>query len=400
MSAHDLLPAYAELHCLSNYSFLRGASHPEELVERARGQGYAALALTDECSLAGAVRAHMAAKDAGLPLILGSEITLVDGTRLVLLAHNRGSYGDLSQLITRGRRNATKGSYRLTRDDVATLASSCLALWLPAFGPCEGLSGRADAMPVPWLREVFAGRAWVGAELLAEAGDSARLARFHVLSRTSGLTLVAAGDVHMHVRARRALQDTLTAVRLKTPVAACGHALHPNGERHLRSRARLAGIYPPALLAETLAIAERCRFSLDDLRYEYPQEIVPPGETAASWLRSLVETGLASRYPEPGTVNPGRITFFKSKNVIRPGLWSGQRARADRARARADRRAGLRAVLPHRPRHRCIRALEEHPVPGTRLGRQFRRLLCARHHRGRSGAQCDAVRALHQPRAQ
>src|SRR5436190_19236346 len=132
MASPDLLPAYAELHCLSNFSFLRGASHPEELVERANSQGYAALALTDECSLAGAVRAHLAAKDVALPLILGSEFTLADGLKLVLLATDRESYGDLSQLITRGRRNAVKGTYRLIRDDVATLAASCIAQWFPA----------------------------------------------------------------------------------------------------------------------------------------------------------------------------------------------------------------------------------------------------------------------------
>ena len=126
MASPDLLPAYAELHCLSNFSFLRGASHPEELVERAKAQGYAALALTDECSLAGAVRAHLAAKDASLPLILGSELTLTDGMKLVLLATDRASYGDLAQLITRGRRNAVKGTYRLTRDDVASVASTCV----------------------------------------------------------------------------------------------------------------------------------------------------------------------------------------------------------------------------------------------------------------------------------
>src|SRR6185437_10771892 len=115
MASPDLLPAYAELHCLSNFSFLRGASHPEELVERAKSRGYAALALTDECTLAGAVRAHLAARDAARPLVLGSEFTLADGMKLVLLATDRASYGDLSQLITRGRRNAEKGTYRLTR---------------------------------------------------------------------------------------------------------------------------------------------------------------------------------------------------------------------------------------------------------------------------------------------
>ena len=298
MTASDLLPAYAELHCLSNFSFLRGASHPEELVERAQGQGYAALALTDECSLAGAVRAHLAAKDARLPLVLGSEFTLTDATRLVLLATDRQSYGDLSQLITYGRRNAVKGTYRLTRADVAERGAACLALWLPAVDlrapdPVAALRGDAG-----FVRDVFAERAWIGVELLAQAGDGARLAQLTALAKASGLPLAAAGDAHMHVRARRALQDTLTAIRLKTPLAECGHALHPNGERHLRSRARLAGIYPPELLAETLIIAERCRFSLDELRYEYPEEIVPAGETATSWLRKLVERGLASRYGE------------------------------------------------------------------------------------------------------
>jgi error-prone DNA polymerase len=271
MESPDLLPAYAELHCLSNFSFLRGASHPEELVERAASQGYAALALTDECSLAGAVRAHLAAKDAGLPLLLGSEFTLDDGTKLVLLATERASYGDLSQLVTRGRRNAAKGTYKLARDDVAALAASCLALWLPRLELRITAVDASLHAQAGWVRDVFGDRAWIGVELLAQAGDAVRLAQSTALSKTHRLPLVAAGDAHMHVRARRALQDTLTAIRLRMPLAECGRALHPNGERHLRSRARLAGIYPPELLAETLAVARRCRFSLDELRYDYPE---------------------------------------------------------------------------------------------------------------------------------
>jgi error-prone DNA polymerase len=298
MTSPDLLPAYAELHCLSSFSFLRGASHPEELVERAASQGYAALALTDECTLAGAVRAHLAAKDAALPLVIGTELTLADGMKLVLLATGRASYGDLCQLVTRGRRNATKGTYRLARDDIAELGSQCLALWLPELHLAARTIGDALRADAQFVRDVFSDRAWIGVELLAQAGDAARLAHSAALGRASGLPLVAAGDAHMHVRARRALQDTLTAIRLKTPLAECTHALHPNGERHLRSRARLAGVYPPELLAETLNVAARCRFSLDELRYEYPEEIVPPNETAASWLRKLVERGLAERYGE------------------------------------------------------------------------------------------------------
>ena len=295
----ELVPAYAELHCLSNFSFLRGASHPEELVERAAAQGYAALALTDECSIAGVVRAHMAARERGLALIIGTELTLRDGTKLVLHATDRASYGDLAQLITRGRRNAAKGRYALTRDDVAALGARCLALWAPAVDPRV----EPDAAHIAtggWVHETFGDRGWLAAELFAGAGDRARLARLTSLSSATGLPLVAAGDVHMHVRARRALQDTLTAIRRRTPLSECGYALFPNGERHLRSRARLASVYPPALLAETLHVAERCHFSLDELRYEYPEEIVPQGETPASWLRKLTERGLAQRYDPHG----------------------------------------------------------------------------------------------------
>src|SRR5437016_3959686 len=204
-----MLPAYAELHCLSNFSFLRGASQPEELVERAQTLGYTALALTDECSLAGAVRAHLAAKEVGLKLVIGSEFTLVDGLKLALYATDRASYGDLAQLITRGRRNAVKGRYALTRDDVAALGSRCLALWFPS----PDLRAREDdAMPsaqARWIADLFSKRAWMAAELIARAGDRLRLARLSELSRACGLALVAAGDVHMHVRARRALQDTV-----------------------------------------------------------------------------------------------------------------------------------------------------------------------------------------------
>ncbi len=294
----ELLPPYAELHCLSNFSFLRGASHPEELVERAHGQGYAALALTDECSLAGAVRAHVAAREMGLKLLLGTELTLLDGIRLVVYATDRSTYGDLAQLITRGRRKAVKGRYALQRSDVAELAARCLGLWLPASDP------RAEPTPAMlddgrWMAATFADRGWLAVELLAGAGDRQRLARCVALGTACGLPLVAAGDVHMHVRARRALQDTLTAVRRSTPLSECGYALFPNGERHLRSRARLAGVYPAVLLEETLRVAERCSFSLDELRYEYPEEIVPPGETPASWLRTLTERGLVRRY-DPG----------------------------------------------------------------------------------------------------
>jgi error-prone DNA polymerase len=281
------LPDYAELHCLSNFSFLRGASHPEELVSRAQALGYKALALTDECSLAGAVRAHQQAKECGLPLILGTEI-LVEGLKFVLLAADRRSYGAISSLITTGRRRSKKGRYSLSRKDIEELSGSeSLLLWIPGEDPAPGA----------WIAERFGGHAWIAAELHCGPNDRTRLQALKEIANTYGLPLTASGDVHMHVRSRRRLQDVLTAVRLGKPLAQCGQALFPNAERHLRLRMRLAQLYPPELLAETLAIAERCDFSLDCLKYEYPAELVPEGETPASWLRQLTEQGLRWRFP-------------------------------------------------------------------------------------------------------
>jgi error-prone DNA polymerase len=284
-----MLPRYAELHCLTNFTFLRGASHPEELAERAAALGYAALAITDECSVAGIVRAHVAAKALGLKLLVGTEIALADGPKLVLLAADRSGYGNLSELITQGRRSAEKGSYRLVRVDLDDGLNNCLALLVPGATP--------SPEHARWLAERFPGRAWIAAELHCGPDDRGRLAAFRALARAAGLPLVAAGDVHMHVRSRRRLQDVLTAVRLGKPVRECGHALFASGERHLRRRMRLAQLYPPELLAETLRVAERCAFSLDELAYQYPEELVPPGETPASWLRKLAEEGLAWRFP-------------------------------------------------------------------------------------------------------
>ena len=273
------LPDYAELHCLSNFSFLRGASHPEELVAQAVKQGYAALALTDECSLAGVVRAHLAAQQAGLKLIIGSEMLTVDGLKLVFLAKNREGYGNLSALITLARRRAAKGSYTLQRHDLNVVSPNgalpdCLVLWVPGALPAVA-DGR-------WLVGQFPGRAWIAAELHAGPDDAARLEQLQALGEACGLPLVAAGDVHLHIKARRPVQDVLTALRLKTTVFDAGYALFPNGERHLRTRLRLSRLYPPALLEASLRIAAQCQFSLSELRYEYPEEIVPADETPAS----------------------------------------------------------------------------------------------------------------------
>jgi error-prone DNA polymerase len=283
------LPSYAELHCLSNFSFLRGASHPEELVERAVELGYEALAITDECSVAGVVRAWEAARRCGLKLVVGSEFRLGDGLRLVLLAADRNGYGRLCRLITRGRRAAQKGDYRLSREDLADGLPGCLALWLPGETPSEE-EGR-------WLAACFAGRAWLAVELFAGGDDAGRLVALEALGGRLGLPCVAAGDVHMHVRERRRLQDLVTAIRLNTPLHALGRRLFPNGERHLRGRERLAALYPARLMEAAAGIARRCSFRLEELDWRYPAELVPAGETPSSWLERLTREGMARRWP-------------------------------------------------------------------------------------------------------
>ncbi len=284
------MSAYAELHALSNLTFLKGASHPEELVETAAALGYAALAITDECSVSGIVRAHTAAKDCGLELLVGAEFRLEGGPKLVALAQNRRGYAALCRLITRGRRAAEKGSYLVTPADFADGLPHCLLLWVPD-------SSLELAAGDRWITEAFAHRLWIAVELHADGLERSRLARLEALGRQLGLPLVASGDVHMHCRARRALQDTLTAIREGLTLERAGFVLYPNGERCLRPRDVLARRYPEALLKETLAIAGRIDFSLDELRYEYPQELVPAGETPASYLRRLTREGMRRRWP-------------------------------------------------------------------------------------------------------
>ena len=280
---------YAELHCLSNFTFLRGASHPGELVGRAAELGYAALAVTDECSMAGIVRAHDAAKEHKLKLIVGAEFRTLDDLHVVLLAPTQTAYAEICALITRARLAADKGTYRLTRADFQSGLDHCLALWVPSAEPRAGTAG--------WMRELFPGRCWIAVELHLGADDAQRLAHLRQLGAAHGLPLVAAGDVHMHSPERRALQDTLTAIRHRCTLAAAGHRLHPNGERHLRSCEQLQKIYPRELLDETLHIAQRCEFSLNELRYRYPRELVPQGMEPCEHLRNLTEAGLKVRWP-------------------------------------------------------------------------------------------------------
>ncbi|MFC5568908.1 error-prone DNA polymerase [Lysobacter yangpyeongensis] len=288
MSDFVALPAYAELHCLSNFSFQRGASNARELFERAKQQGYTALAITDECSLAGIVRALQAAEAVDLKLIVGSEFRIEGGLKLVLLAETLVGYQRLCKLITLARRRAEKGAYRSLREDFAGTNEGLLALWIPGDKP--------DPEEARWIGARFPQRTWLAVELHRGPDDAGRLHTLLRLAEQLAIPAVASGDVHMHVRKRRALQDTMTAIRLHTTLAEAGHALFPNGERHLRTRQALAAIYPAELLAESVRIAARCRFNLRDPQYQYPHELVPAGHTARSWLRRLTTQGIRERW--------------------------------------------------------------------------------------------------------
>lgn len=301
------LPGYAELQCQSNFSFLQGASHPEELAARAAELGYAALAITDECSLAGVVRAHVEAKTQKLPLIIGATFRLRAGPEaapldLTLLAQTREGYGNLSELITLARTRAPKGEYRLAPEDFTAPPPGyehlrhlpeCLAILSPVYGDDPDRM----AQQARWLAATFPRRAWVGLTLLYRSRDDLHRAAVDHAARAAELPVVALGQVQMHVRSRKPLHDTLTGIRTHQCVSQCGYALSGNAEQHLRTRMRLANLYPPEALAQTLVVARRCAFSLDELRYEYPDEIIPRGHTPATYLRQETLAGAARRFP-------------------------------------------------------------------------------------------------------
>ncbi|MGH8159388.1 MAG: error-prone DNA polymerase [Rhodanobacter sp.] len=287
--------SYAELHCLSNLSFLRGVSTARELFVRATSLGYTALAITDECSLAGIVRALEASRGTGLPLIVGSEITVEEGAKLVLIAQDRAGYANLCQIITIARSRAEKGRYRALLQDFTDRADGLLAILLPA-NKDGHVHGDADAHAVQ-LATYFPDCLWIGVELHRGADDAGTLATVTELGQRHNIPLVAAGDVHMHLRRRRALQDAVTAIRLGTTLSDGAGELFPNGERHLRSLEELGEIYPSALLEETAAIARRCTFDLTGMGYQHPHEVVPLGQSPSDWLRYLTFEGAKTRWP-------------------------------------------------------------------------------------------------------
>ena len=339
MPAATPSPAYAELYAMSAFSFQHGASLPQELVARAKALGYAALALTDECSVAGVVRAHEAARKADLQFLPGAEFgvraswsvpdakprrgqgltkSATQATvpaapdamsapasadeacfRFVALPHDLQGWGNLCEFISSARRAAPKGQYALHWQPAQggwaawpRLAGNEIILLLPPALPMEKACAIASA-----ARACYGAQVWLGATRSLGAQDALHTLRLRQIAHLSGLPLVAVGAVQMHVRSRKPLHDVITAVRMRLPVAQCGRGLQANAERHLRSRARLASLFDAQHLANTLEIANRCHFSLDSLRYHYPLEAVLPGQTPAQTLRHYTEEGALVRYP-------------------------------------------------------------------------------------------------------
>jgi error-prone DNA polymerase len=303
-----VLPDYAELQSASHYTFLHGSSAPEQLVARASQLGYHALAITDECSVAGVVKAHQAAKELGLKLLIGSQMTVMpeDGSppfKLLVLAMNKNGYGNLCELITVGRRRADKGSYLIRPRDIAApppgLAAlrgmpDCQLVLLPRYGEQPEVLEKHAA----WLLQNAPGRARIALALHFRSRDDEHKETVCAIAAQFALPVVATGDVVMHVRSAKPLQDTMTAIRHGVPVAQCGYLLAPNAEQHLRSRLRLGNLYTREMLDESVRVANLCTFSLDELRYDYPVEMVPEGQTPTSYLREQAYIGAHWRYPQ------------------------------------------------------------------------------------------------------
>ena len=290
-------PSYAELQVTSNFSFLWGASHPDEMVERAAELGYRALALTDRNTLAGVVRAHEAAERTGLHFIPGARLDLADGPSLLCLPTTRDGYGALSRLITTGRRRAPKGECHLTREDVtaATDPNGHLFVAIPPVTPDPHFADH-----LAWYRDHLRAPLHLAATHYHRGDDDRRLAHLATLAATHNIPLVATGDIHQHDPSRRRLHDTLTCIREHCTIDNAGWRLAANAERHLKSPTRLAHLFRdyPDALANTVAIAERCRFSLAELRYEYPDEVADDGRTPREILATLTWAGAAERYPD------------------------------------------------------------------------------------------------------
>jgi error-prone DNA polymerase len=290
---------YAELQITSNFSFLRGASHPGELVLQARELGLAAIAIADRNTLAGIVRAHAAAREASLRLVVGARLDFTDAASVLAFPTDRAAYGRLAQLLTDGKRRAKKGECRLTFADLLARGEGQKLVALPPIAlaperPDAAFKGELEA-----LAARFPGAVSLAAHHLYRGDDARRIADLAALAAAAGTPLLATNDVHAHVAARRPLQDVLTCIREGCSLSEAGYRLHANAERHLKEPAEMARLFRayPDAVARTMEIVAACRFSLGELRYEYPAEPVPEGRSPQEELERLVRLHAAERYP-------------------------------------------------------------------------------------------------------
>ncbi len=283
---------YVELHCKSNFSFLEGASHPDELVERAAAIGYSGLALTDYASLAGVVRGLTPARELGFTYLVGSEIHCVDAPPLVLWPSDRAAYGRLCRLISRGRQRCDKGSCEIRWSDIVELNEGMIAAMLP-------LPDKESSFLRTQFRELFDDRGYLLCEVHRGADDDGEIARLRRLSIDNDVPLVAAGGVYYHTAERMLMHDCVTAIREGSTIDEVSQKRFANSQRHLRSLEEIAFLFRdvPDAIARTNEIAQRCVFRLDDLRYEYPEEIAPPGITPLEHLKRLTWQGAKQRWP-------------------------------------------------------------------------------------------------------
>jgi error-prone DNA polymerase len=281
-------PRYAELQVTTNFSFLRGAAHPDELVLTAAALGHQAIAITDRNSFAGTVRAHHAAKEVGIRLVVGCRLDLRDGTSLLAYPTDRAAYGRLTRLLTLGKRRASKGECHLDYADVVAHGDGQIIAVLPC-----------DDRRVASIAADFRDRAYLAVHHLYHGDDIRRLARLAALGAATGLPLVATNDVLYHVPERRSLQDVLTCIREGCTIQKAGYRLAANAERHLKPPEEMARLFRSRkdAVERSLEIVERCRFSLGELRYEYPEEMIPAGRSPQQHLVELTWQGAADRFP-------------------------------------------------------------------------------------------------------
>jgi error-prone DNA polymerase len=293
---------YAELDVTTNFSFLRGASHPDEMVYRAAELGYHAIAITDVNSIAGVVRAHQAAKEAGIKLCIGARLRFTDAPDVLVWAQNRQGYANLCRLLTVGKRRAEKGSCLLQLEDLLAAPTGLLAaLVCRSIDPQVGEPDPAAIeIPAGAMRDAFGEGLSIAVSRVYGPLDGMILRRAESVSRSHDIPLLVTNQIHYHDEQRQSLQDVLTCIRHGCTIQDAGFRLFPNGERFIKPPEEMHRLFHdfPAALRRTVDIAERCTFSLAELSYEYPDEIVPAGKTAAGHLAELAWAGAAGRYPQ------------------------------------------------------------------------------------------------------